>query len=297
MVFPGNNQPESKKITPCRQVVPRGQSSEFPTLRFASFLGDNAFELYRQIVVYVGRVTGCATEMVTGLSPSEQEAMVNQAVIQAVFTCGLPYVCKADHDPPLLRLIAAPVLTAQRYRNRPIYFADIIVHRDSAFQTFEDLRGATFAYNEVHSLSGYLAVCHHLLSQGEKGGFFGRAVPSGTHAASMDWVEQGRVNSAAIDSVVLDMELTQRPERAAVFRVIEQIGPFPMPPVAAVAGLEESVCRQLGEVLLIMHNDELGRAVLNRAGIRRFARVVDRDYDPIRRVVQKLKNGPEIQLA
>lgn len=258
-------------------------------IRFASFLGDNAFEFYQQVVAYLGQKTGLPTELVSGLSPVEQEALVQREEIQVVFTCGLPYVRKADHHPPLLQLMAAPVMADERYQGRPIYFSEVIVPADAPYQKFADLRGTTFAYNEVHSLSGYISVCHHLLQVGENHGFFGEWRPSGSHARSLDWVEQGGVEAAAIDSVVLALELAQHPARAAAFWVVERIGPYPMPPVAAVAGLAERVRTRLTQALITMPHTQRGRAILSQAGIKCFAPVVDEDYHPIRRIIQALQ--------
>lgn len=265
-------------------------------LRFASFLGDNAFEFYHQIVTYLGRATGYPTELIRDLSPEAQEAQVQQETIQAVFTCGLPYVRKADHRPPLLKVMVAPVLAAARHHDQPVYFSDVIVRADAPYHNFAALRGQSFAYNERHSLSGYLAVCHHLLSLGETQGFFGELRLSGSHAVSMDWVEQGHVTAAAIDSVVLAMELRQRPERARVFRLVASIGPLPMPPLAAVSGLSDEVYRRLIEALVTMHQDQDGQAILQSGGVRRFEPVRDSDYDPIRYILQDLERAGFMEL-
>lgn len=258
------------------------------TIRFASFLGDNAREFYQAVVAYLGQTTGLDTELVTDLSSDEKEAQVEREEIQIVFTCGLPYVGKADKMPPRLRLLAAPVLAAERYQNQPVYFSDVIVRADSPHFTLADLAGATFAYNEIHSFSGYISVWGHLLRLGLGVHFFGEWRPSGTHADSMDAVAQGRVAAAAIDSVVLEMELWQRPERANTFRVIERIGPYPMPPVAAVAGLAAAPFQQVRQALLGMHETEPGRAILHSQQFRGFTTVSDQDYDPIRQVVREL---------
>ena len=259
-----------------------------PAVRFASFLGDNALDFYRQVVVYLGQATGLTTELVTDLAPDEQEALVDQEKVQAVFTCGLPYVRKADQQPPRLRLIAAPVLAADYYQNRPIYFSDIIVRADSPYQTVNALRGKTWAYNEVFSLSGYILFLHYLLTSGETTRFCGRTIQSDSHTISMDWVEQGRADFAVIDRVVLDMEFEQRPERAETFRTVKRLGPCPIPPVAAVTGLNKRVCRRLKEALLTMHRTKTGQTILGQARVRRFDPVVDRDYDPIRQIIRDL---------
>jgi phosphonate transport system substrate-binding protein len=258
-------------------------------IRFASFLGDNAFEFYRRVVAYLGEQTGLPTELVSGLTLAKQEALVQREEIQVVFTCGLPYVRKADHSPPLLRLMAAPIMADDRYQGRPVYFSEVIVPAGAPYHNFADLRGTTFAYNEVHSLSGYLFVRHHLAQLGENPGFFGEWRASGSHAHSMDLVEQGSVAAATIDSVVLAMELAQHPARAAAFRVVERLGPYPMPPVAAVTGLAAQIHKRLTQALITMSHSSHGWAILAKAGVKCFAPVVDEDYHPIRRIIQALQ--------
>jgi len=254
-------------------------------------LGDNARPFYQNVVDYLVQATGLQTDLVSDLSPDEQDRLVDSGQIQVVFTCGLPYVRKADLNPPLLQLMAAPVMAAPRYQNQPVYFSDIIVRADAPYQTFDQLQGATFAYNEAHSLSGYMLPCYHLLTLGKTGRFFEKTVQSGSHAVSMNWVAQGRADAAAIDSVVLEMERHQRPNHASPFRVIEQIGPNPMPPVAASTQLNEKHRHNLRQALVNMHADPLAAAILGQAAVRRFAAVVDSDYNPIRHIIRTLQES------
>ncbi len=260
------------------------------TIRFASFLGDNAFEFYRQVVAYAGEASGLPTEMIADTSPG-LDAMFSGQQIEAAFGCGLPYVWKAAEASPRVRLLAAPVLPAARYGDRPVYFSDFVVRADSPYQSFQDLRGATFAYNQSVSFSGYVLPLYHLLTLGESLHFFGRSVASGSHAISMNWVESGQADTAAIDSLVLDMELAQRPERARTLRVIASIGPAGMPPVIASTRLDDATHYRLTQTLVTMHQHELGRAILQRGGVRRFAPVTDRNYDDIRQMLQALQEA------
>jgi len=265
-------------------------------LYFASFLGDNAREFYRQVVAYLAERTGLPATLVTGMPPHEQDRQVDSGQIHAVFTCGLPYVRKADCDPPLLQLMAAPVMLGPRYCDRPIYFSDVIVRADSPYQTFEALRGTTFAYNEQHSLSGYMLPCYHMLQRGLRGQFFGQTVRSGSHAVSMDWVESGRVDAAAIDSIVLEMELAQHPQRVWSLRVVENMGPAPMPPLAASRGLPQALRRELATLLCQMHTSQRGHTILKQGGVRRFAPVIDDDYDHIREIIAALQQANVAEL-
>jgi phosphonate transport system substrate-binding protein len=260
-------------------------------LRFASFLGDNGFDFYRQVVAHLGAATGLATEMLSDTSAG-MEALFAGGALAGAFGCGLPYVWKAAEPEPLVRLLAAPVMPAPRYGDRPVYFADVIVRADSRCHAFGDLRGATFAYNEDISMSGYVLPRYHWLTQGEDLlTFFGGLAKSGSHANSMDWVEGGRADCAAIDSVVLEMEFLQRPARRESFRVVASCGPATMPPVFASARLDPPTHAALTEALLGMHTTAAGRAVLQVGGVRRFARVTDSDYDDIRRIAKTVEAG------
>src|SRR5258708_39390882 len=119
------------------------------SLRFVSFLAPNVRPVYEFIARHVGERLGCATELVGGGSYDDM------AKADVAFLCGLLYVRLMEQKMPPVELLAAPVLQGARYAGRPIYFSDVIVHRDSRFHTFADLRGARWAYNEINSHSGH----------------------------------------------------------------------------------------------------------------------------------------------
>ncbi len=90
------------------------------SIRFASFLGDNAFGFYAHVVAYLGEVTGLATEMIADTSPG-MEAMFSEGEIEAAFGCGLPYVWKAA-EPSRVRYDptrATPTWDPKRYDRPP----------------------------------------------------------------------------------------------------------------------------------------------------------------------------------
>jgi phosphonate transport system substrate-binding protein len=218
-------------------------------------------------------------------TPPEQEGAFARGDLDGAFTCGLPYV--RHYAPPAdARPLASMVMAAERYGGQPVYFSDLIVPAASPFQHFDDLRGATLAYNQVESFSGYVLLRHYLRTRGLDLNFFGAQQATGSHAASLDWVLSGRADLAAIDSVVLDMELRLHPERAAQFRVVASLGPMPMPPVVVSARLDSATHTQLSQALTTMHLDPAGQAILAGSGVRRFAPIADQDYDPIRDVAR-----------
>src|SRR5262249_34706846 len=110
---------------------------------------------------------------------------------------------------------------------RPIYFSDVIVHADSPFFTFEDLRGTRWAYNEPHSHSGYQVVRYFLATRGLDGTFFADVTASGAHEKSVKRILRGEVDASAIDSTVLEMLFARDATLASRLRNIETLGPSP----------------------------------------------------------------------
>lgn len=259
-------------------------------MRFVSLMADNMDFFYRLLADWLSRSSGVAIDVEDRVPWQERERMLDRGEALFGFICGLPYVRKVDRLQPLVELLAAPVMQRPRYERRPIYFSDVVVRADSPFRSFADLRGASWAYNEPGSQSGYNLTRFHLASLGERAGYFGRVVESGSHQSSIQMVTDGVVNASAIDSTVLELEFELRPRLAALVRVIHTLGPSPVPPAVVSTKVPTEVRRTLRRVLLTMHYEPSGREILARAGIARFTSVSDRDYDPIRHMA-RFANG------
>jgi len=262
-------------------------------LRIATFLAPNMFPVYEFIVAAIGRELGRGAELVVGDSFDQ----FTRGEFDAGFICGLPYVQLARLAPAPVELLAAPVIRGDRYAGRPIYFSDVVVHRDSPVRTFADLRGRSWAYNDPDSHSGYNVSRHHLVKMGETRGFFGRVVEAGFHQKAMRMVAAGEVDAAAIDSQVLAIELRDVPAPAAKLRVIAALGPSTIQPVVAARHLSRDVKDALRNVLLRIGDDPEGRAELARGFVERFVPVTDRDYDDIRMMLVAAERAEFLTLA
>jgi len=256
-------------------------------LKFASCMAENSEAFCQALADYVRDHLGISTEYVTGIPWQERERLFDAGEIQVLWLCGLPYVYKADLALSELELLAVPVPAAERYLDRPVYFSDVVVRRNSPFQIFADLRGATWAYNEPRSHSGFNIVRAYLAEFGERDGYFGETIESGAHTTSLGMVLGGRVDGAAIDSTVLEWIVDDRQEIAEHIRVIETIGPSPIPPLVISQRLPQRIRSELRGLLLDMGRDSLGRGILARARIARLVGAQDKDYDPIRRMARK----------
>jgi phosphonate transport system substrate-binding protein len=247
-------------------------------LRFATFLAPNMFPVYQFLAEYIGEKLGCRVELSVGASFEQFVA----GQIDIGFICGLPYVNLTRQHPSSIELLAAPVLTGERYGGRPIYFSDVIVRRERPFQSFADLRGCSWSYNDCDSHSGYNVVRYQLVRMGETRGYFSRVVEAGWHQQSMRLVCQGVVDASAIDSQVLAIELRDHPELAAQVKVIDTLGPSTIQPVVAARHLPEELKAAMRTLLVRMENDPIAKVRLAQGFVERFVPVTDSTYDDIR---------------
>src|SRR5262249_23623247 len=147
------------------------------TIRFATFLAPVMYPVYEYIAEYAARKLHVSTTLFVG--KTFDQFAKNEADVG--FICGLPYVDLRDVTPPPIELLAAPVLSPERYTDKPVYFSDVIVRADSPYCSFADLRGARWAYNDPDSHSGWNVVRHKLALADGQQGYFGAIIESGAH--------------------------------------------------------------------------------------------------------------------
>jgi len=256
-------------------------------LRLVSLMAENADFFYRRLGEWLARQVGVTIDVIDTVPWQERERLLDRGEAQVGFICGLPYVRKVDRPDPRIELLAAPVMAAARYGRRPIYFSDVVVRHDSPFRTFADLRGASWSYNEPGSQSGYNLIQYHLATLGERSGYFSRVVEAGAHQESLRMIRDGEIDASAIDSTVLELELSLRPALAPRLRVIATLGPSPIPPAVVSRRVPAALRAALRRALLTMHRDDEGRAILAAGLLDRFTRVRDADYDEIRHMARE----------
>jgi phosphonate transport system substrate-binding protein len=250
-------------------------------LRFATYLAPNVLPVYQAVTEEVGRRLGIATELVVETSYESCE----RDEYEVCFVCSLPYVTLERRGIRPAVPVAAPVLRGERYGGRPIYFSDVIVHRDAPFRSFEDLRGRSWAFNEPLSHSGYGVTRYHLLRLGETNGFFGEVVEAGFHETAIRMVAGRAVDGSAIDSQVLAIAMLEDPGLGQALRVVDALGPSTIQPVAVSRRVPEALRNGVRDTLVAMAEDPDGREWLGAGLVERFVPVGPGDYDDIRMMV------------
>jgi phosphonate transport system substrate-binding protein len=262
----------------CATLCNTAVSPPVKPLVFANFLAPNMTSVYADVAARVGRALGVPAQLIDGRGWEQ----LRDGSVDVAFICGLPYVRLRRELPGRLQPLAAPVLDDGRCQDRPVYFSDVIVRRDSSYRSFGDLRGQRWAYNDPDSFSGCLLVRHYLLQLGETEAFFGRWTFSGRHQESIRQVRAGEIDGSAIDSQVLGVENLRDPDLDGELRVIETLGPSTIPLVVATDAVPDEVQGRVRDALCELGRDPISRDVLASGLIRRFTPIDDRAYDDIR---------------
>lgn len=283
----------------CHFAAAYGKSPEQKTIRVAlsgAFISESGVGIYQKISDYISKKAGIRLEIVTGLAYDTINEMLKDGAIDGGFVCGLPYVL-LNEGSPQVDLIAAPVMKAARYGDKPVYYSDLIVHRDSPYKSFEDLRGKRFAYNDELSNSGYNLPRHFYLEKKVGKNFFGKITRTGSHEESIRAVANKEADFSFVDSLVLDYENHVKVKDAKAVRVIHSLGPAGVPPLVVSKKMDKALVKRLKGAFLNMHKDPEGQQILDTGLIRRFAPVSDSNYQVIRERYHYAKSRKSLEIG
>ena len=233
------------------------------------------FRAYRKIIEYLGTQLQRPTEMVQRSSYAEVNELLATGGVDLAFVCSGAYVdLRGKGD---VELLVVPVVDGST-----TYQSWIIVRSGLGARAFEDLLGRTFAFVDPISNTGYYFPMWRVLQLGEDPERFFEATKfTHSHEESIEMVAEGVVDAAAVDHLVFEGLVEQRPELEDRVRVIERSRPFGIPPVVVRKGIDSELRGKLRDLLLGIHRDTAGRQAMASLGFDRFALGRDADYDDI----------------
>ena len=244
----------------------------------------SAVKYYQQVVEYLGERLGMTAEMVHRTTYDEIDVLLEEGRLDVAFICSSPYVL--DREKFGVELLVAP-----RVGGSVFYHSNIIVHKDSKIETFEQLRGRSFVFVDPKSNTGRLYPTYLLGRRQEvPENFFSAFLYSYSHNKSVEMVAKNRVDGAAVDSIVYDFMASTDSPYAGQTKVIHRSPPFGIPPVVVPPTLTPALKKRLRQVFLTMHEEQRGRDILAGMRIERFVEVEDRNYQSIRDMAVFLDN-------
>lgn len=241
--------------------------------------------LYEELLRYVGDKMGRRVELVQRKTYQEVNDLIQAKVIDAAFVCSMPYVL--GHGKFGMELLVAPEIDGL-----PLYYSYIIVRKDSGIESFEELRGKTFAFMDPESNSGTLYPTYRLAQIGESPlSFFQNYIYTYGHDNSIKAVLNNTVDGAAVENLIFNYMAEQDPAVASQVKVIEVSPPFGSPPVVVHPELNSEIKEELRSILMNMNKDDRGRGILGRMNIDGFRLVSDGAYDSIREMYHVVRGA------
>ncbi|SDI98199.1 PhnD/SsuA/transferrin family substrate-binding protein [Aliiruegeria lutimaris] len=176
--------------------------------------------------------------------------------VDAAWLCGYPFLQHAD----VLSILAVPL-----WNGRPLYQSYLIVGRDDAASALSDLEGATHAFSDPDSNSGYLVTASELARIGRSPEtFFRRGIFTYGHRNVVRAVADGLVRSGSVDGYVWEALTTREPQLTKGTRVIWKSEWMGFPPFCARSDrLREATVERLGNALRGIGNSDRGRNALD----------------------------------
>jgi len=155
----------------------------------------------------------------------------------------------------------------------------IVVAANTNCAGLEDLRGVRFAVNAADSNSGMNLPRRRFAALARGGRFFGGILLTGSHAASLRAVADGKAGAASIDNVTFALLAEHRPEAVCDLRVIAATAPSPTPPFVTPApashGLRallfDALTAALDELARTHPDDGLHLPAIERASLETYA--------------------------
>lgn len=237
-------------------------------------------EAWKVLLHWVLARAGLAWDVIDYDAPAPLSALWARDDLGLAMMCGLPFAQRGVRP----TLVAAPIPSPARYGGRPVYFTDMVVRADAAFQRLEDTFGGTVGYTLADSMSGGVAFRDHLAPYREREGtrLYRNAVGNLIHARGViEALAAGRIDVGPLDSYYHDLLRHDAPALAAQVRVVASTGAMPIPPLVATAALAPDELLRLRQALAEVANAPELQAVRERLLLAGFASADPAAYDAL----------------
>jgi phosphonate transport system substrate-binding protein len=217
---------------------------------------DNDAEVIDRLRAAFSASLGVDIELEQRRTYEEVTGLLLEGAIDAAWLCGFPYLQHRS----ALSLLAVPVWNGQ-----PLYQSYLIVGENSSAQSLADLRGATHAFSDPDSNSGYLVTVSDLARMGERAeDFFSRTIFTYGHRNVVRAVADGLVQSGSVDGYVWEAISKTEPALASRTKVLRRSEWLGFPPFCARKDrMNDPGVQAMQQALLDLDQTDQGRAALD----------------------------------
>jgi phosphonate transport system substrate-binding protein len=270
-------------VTAATEAAAEGEELRFSIT--AAVASDPSYDNYRALTKYVAERVGKSPFFVSGLSYQQVDNLFVARDVDVGFLCNTHFARR--RDAVKFEAIAAPVIAGS---SKPKFRLFFIVAKDAARSSLGQLRGASVDLADPLSTTTVYAAyllrdMHETLSS-----FFGKTIYSGSHDMTIQLVANKVVDVGVIDGHIWDYHERVQPAFSSRTKIIFRSPEYTTPPVVVRQGLDPALKNRLREILVTMHEDTAGRALLQRLRIDRFVVVADKDYDDVLEIYDMVRD-------
>lgn len=233
------------------------------------------FTYYGDLIEYISEKVGYPIYIKQKRTYEEVNVLLKNSEVDFAFICSGAFADKYDEGE--IKLLVAPVIDEEI-----TYHAYIIAQKDSNIDKFEDLENTSFAFTDPLSNTGRLYPLKKLsLMNKTEEEFFLKTVYTYGHDISIQMVNRGIIDGASVHGLIYDYLSLYQPEKVENVKVIETSEPYGIPPVVIPVSLSKECSEEYQKVFLNIHNDSVGKKILDKLNIDRFVVVDDKIYKSV----------------
>jgi len=162
------------------------------------------------------------------------------------------------------------------------YHGLIFVRKDSGIRSIRDMAGKRFAFVDKATTAGYLLpLAYFKQYKVNYRTYLKESYYTGTHEDAISDVLNRKADIGVAKNTVYERLADSDARIKNELVVLERSPNVPENGLAIRKDLDEDMKKNLTKVLLDMHNDPEGRAVLKAFGARKFIATSDADYQPV----------------
>lgn len=163
----------------------------------------------------------------------------------------------------------------------------ILVRRDSSIHDLEDLRGKTISFPAPTALAAALMPQYFLHHHGIDVNRDIKSLYSGSHDSTIMNVYLGNAAAGAVWLPLWQAFIKNNPVVASQLEVRWQTDTLPNNGLVVRDDVPDAVAAEVRDILLSMHKNKEGRAILAQIGVSHFDPADDKTYDPVSEFVRK----------
>ncbi|NNG46260.1 MAG: phosphate/phosphite/phosphonate ABC transporter substrate-binding protein [Deltaproteobacteria bacterium] len=164
--------------------------------------------------------------------------------------------------------------------NTSTYYGIIFVRKDSGIKTIEDMKGKRFAFVDKATTAGYLVALEYFFEGGVKDykTYFKETYFAGTHQDAIYDVLNKRADAGAAKNTMYSRLAKEDPRISRELAILTRSPDVPENGLALTRDLDDSLKKGFKEALLGIHDDSMGKEILQQFGAIRFIETTEEDY-------------------